>query len=256
MFAAMRIRRGASGPRFCAVLLTGASLVAAKPALGGGTARRADDRRATTTYLRAYVAQTQAGQRAVKLGAAGLRLFVVDTRRECGGVLTDMPSASASRGHVEEAIVGVLTIKLTGFAARENLRFSQAIRQLRWTSPALTRVVSTFAAVVAEGAHATSVELPLCSTLRTWAESGFTTLPNALSQFSGQLDERAAHEKRLRPLDEQERTILSQLRTYETPEQQSAARRAQGQTDASAADAVGALARAKRELFRALGVSP
>lgn len=249
----MRARRRASSRVFVAVLLAAASLMASTPAHVGGAGLPANDHAATATYLRASLAQAHAGQRAVKMGTIALRLFVADVGRECGGILTDVPSLGARRGQVEEAIVGVLTVKLTRFAAPENVRFSHAVRFLKWTSQTLTRRVSAFATAVAEGASAMSVELPICATLRTWADGGFRTLPNALSQFSGQL-ERAAR-KRSEPLERQEQTILSLLWLHETSGQRSAARRARRQTDATAAEAVGVLARAKLELFRALGIN-
>jgi hypothetical protein len=143
-------------------------------------AAAASDAAATQTYIQAnYRLVSSAGGR-IATGESILRNTLEAVRRECPHAAIGSPQDAESTQLSNEVIGAMVTASIHPDlgAIRDYLR---AVSSLRWSSGALTNAIHGYASQLK-----TLASLPqpkLCADVRSWAASGFKTLPAGTVAF-------------------------------------------------------------------------
>src|SRR5438552_954182 len=128
---------------------------------------------ATHAAIVAGYALARAGVATTDIAQSKIESFNRKLAAECPGVGRGTPETEASQPMSYEVAVALWSIAY-GSAAGPINTFARAIRPLRWTSARINRVAHTFVASLTALA---TIPLPdLCSDVRAWSASGFTTI--------------------------------------------------------------------------------
>jgi hypothetical protein len=169
-----------SGRLIGATAVATISLVALTSASLPATAS-ADDRAATTAYVRAdyaLVATARAKQGAAESILRSLRGHV---RRDCPSVVAGSPQNEASE-KLTAALIGTMRVSAMASIAKAAASYARAVSTLRWSNAALTREVHTYARELL--AQVRLAVPDYCAQLQAWKASGSTTLTPATLRFN------------------------------------------------------------------------
>ncbi len=151
--------------------------VAAPPSAALGSPR---DIAATQTYIRANYALVRAGGQAIGQSEAAVKGLMHQVREECFGVATGSPQGEDS-DQLDDELQGAITILALRPVTSEIGTFVRAVAHLRWSSPKLTRAVSSYASRLRT---LSSLSPPaVCADVRAWTASHFATLAAATDSF-------------------------------------------------------------------------
>ncbi len=148
----------------------------AHPALAAG-----GDTGATQAYLQADLRLVQAGASHIPPAKAAIDGVLARVRRECPLAAAAGPQDPQST-QLSNEVIGAMVTAAVGVDPGAGRQFVSAVRSLRWHSGSLTRAVHAYAAKVQ-----TILSLPqpnICADVRSWAATGFTTLPASTLSFS------------------------------------------------------------------------
>ena len=113
---------------------------------------------------------------------AALQTLLHRVRRECPKVAAGSPQDTDSEALTFE-LVGAMTL----VAIRPNVQaigaYSRAVAQLHWGNAKLTRAVRSYARQIHTQSLMSAPDM--CSDVRAWAASGYTTLPTRTRSFNG-----------------------------------------------------------------------
>jgi hypothetical protein len=172
------------GPSIVSVRLLGALLaLLAVLALGPADALAGQGDIATT---RAYL---QANYRLVQLTAAKIRPIEATLRsvrsqvlRECPKAAAGSPQDTASEQLSNEVIGAMVTASVHLVEARPSREYVHTAQRLSWSNPGLTRAVRGYAN---KALGLVALAPPkLCADVKSWAASGFHTLPASTASFA------------------------------------------------------------------------
>jgi hypothetical protein len=204
-----------------------ASIVALALVGCGGSSDTAD-KRATHAYLQAAYSYEQMAMTNIPAVHTAAIRFANKLGSECPGVMAgteDMQGSSRSfarqvgESRREEEQSGELEEEI-GLAEREALErpdrqalstFANAVRQLHWSNPELTRQILSEVAELQ-----TQAEQPIpdvCADIKAWVSSGYKTLPHTTKKFRVKRDEEAKQSQQTVPT----RSTASLLSSYEGP---------------------------------------
>jgi hypothetical protein len=164
-----------------AVALCGCGTAASATTSAGSPASNVEDRRATAAFL--------AAQRVVAVGLASTQMAGKDAvERYAASAIASCPGAAASvlRGgeHLVEISSDVdasTAVVLARAHSKQLTRFAAAITRVTWSDATLTALVRRLAAI--ERTLAARVPLDVCGALKSWARSGYRTLPATVVRF-------------------------------------------------------------------------
>jgi hypothetical protein len=140
---------------------------------------------ATHTAIVAGYALARAGVATIDIAQSKIESFNRKLAAECPGVGRGTPETEASQPMSYEVAVALWSIAY-GSAAGPIKTFARAIRPLRWTSARINRVAHTFVASLTALA---TIPLPdLCSDVRAWSASGFTTIPRHVIELDRRVE--------------------------------------------------------------------
>jgi hypothetical protein len=136
----------------------------------------------TRTYL-------QANYRLVQLTAAKIRPIEATLRgvrsqvlRECPRAAAGSPQDAASEQLSNEVIGAMVTASVHLVEARPSREYVRTAQRLSWSNPALTRAVRAYAN---KALGLVALAPPkLCADVKSWAASGFRTLPASTASFA------------------------------------------------------------------------
>lgn len=152
--------------------------VAPAPALASS-----QDVAATHAAITAGYALARAAVAAIPVAQSKIESFNSRLARECPNAGAGALETEAAEPMSHEVAVALWSIAY-GSAAGPIEKFARAIRPLHWTSARFDRAAHRFTAILTSLA---TIRLPdLCGDVRSWAASGFTTVP----QHVIELDER------------------------------------------------------------------
>jgi hypothetical protein len=135
----------------------------------------------TETYIRAYYALVRTAKTKVPVQQAVAADLVRKVSSHCAGVLVGSPHNTDSAALDREAL-GAVSIAILSPDRQAITHFARAVKSLRWSSPKLTRLVKAYAEKLkAEGALTAP---DLCRDMKTWATSGFRTVPGNVTRFN------------------------------------------------------------------------
>ena len=144
-------------------------VVAPSPALASS-----QDVAATHSAILAGYALARAGVATINIAQSKIASFNRKLAAECPGAGSGTPETEASQPMSYEVAVALWSIAY-GSAAGPIKTFAKAVRPLRWTNTRINRVAHIF---VANLTALATIPLPdLCSDVRAWSTSGFTTIP-------------------------------------------------------------------------------
>jgi hypothetical protein len=152
----------------------------------------AGDAAATHAYLEARLSLQRASTAAEPAELEALATLEAQVKAECPGVLAGAPP------HVKGEKTNESTLEIDGellsatFGDAEHVqhpaeaRFASAVHRLRWSNPTLTRLLRSLAR---EAAAQSAIPTPdLCSDMKFWVASGYTTVSAGTKQFLQRLN--------------------------------------------------------------------
>jgi hypothetical protein len=147
----------------------------------------ASDAVATHAYLKARIVLQRA---MVAIGPAELtaiKALAAQVKAECPGVLAGAPPHVKGEKTSKSKLEVSRELLSTSFGAAEHVghqvdaRFARTVRRLRWSNPKLTRLLRSLAI---EQAEQSAIPLPnLCSDMKFWVASGYTTVSAGTKKF-------------------------------------------------------------------------
>jgi hypothetical protein len=156
----------------CVLALAGATLAP--------TALASSDGAATSRYVRANYTLVLAAHSRIKQVESTLRGLLGRIRHECPQAAANSPQETQSEQLSNEA-VGTLVLTAIHVDLTAGRAYVTAVRGLHWSNASITRSVRAYASKVS---RMISLPIPkLCSDVRSWAQSGFTTLPSFTEPF-------------------------------------------------------------------------
>ena len=102
-------------------------------------------------------------------------------RSECPRLVVGSPQNEASEKLTAELIASMHLVALKTLASAIG-SYSRSVAQLRWSNPALTRIVHTYARELL--AQSRLAVPDICAELRAWKASGYTALPAGTLPFN------------------------------------------------------------------------
>ncbi len=141
----------------------------------------ASDSSTSAAYVRenyALVASAHARQGAAE---AALQSLLARVRRECPSIVAGSPQNEASEKLTFE-LVGAMRLVAIAPVAKAVATYSRAVAGLRWSSPALTRAVHSYARELLTQSRLAVPDF--CGALRAWKASGYATLPPGTLTFN------------------------------------------------------------------------
>jgi hypothetical protein len=135
---------------------------------------------ATRTYIRANYALVRAGGRAIGQSEAAVKGLMHQVRAECLGVATGSPQGEDS-DKLDNELQGAITILALRPVTGAVGTFVRAVAHLRWSSPQLTRAVSSYAGKLRTLSSLTPPAV--CADVRAWTASHFATLAPGTDSF-------------------------------------------------------------------------
>jgi hypothetical protein len=160
------------------VLLIAASAVTFVPA-SANAAR--GDAAATRAYIQANLRLVQTATSRIPRIEVTLRKVLAGVRAECPMAAASSPQNSQST-QLSDEVIGDMVMAVVAQDRPAGRAFVDAAGHLAWSDRTLTRTIGSYVAQVR-----TLIELPqpkLCSDVRAWAASRFTTLPPSTLAFS------------------------------------------------------------------------
>ncbi|HUH80262.1 MAG TPA: hypothetical protein VLZ06_02950 [Solirubrobacteraceae bacterium] len=157
-----------------------AALAVAAIALVPASGASASNASATHAYLSANYALVHAAHTRIHQVESTLRGLLAQIRRECPLAAKGSPEETQSE-QLSNEVIGTMVLTAIRLDLPAGRAYVKAVRPLRWSSPSLTRSVHGYAEKVAK-----IITLPvpkLCQDVKSWASSGFTTLPSATRPF-------------------------------------------------------------------------
>ncbi len=143
-------------------------------------AAQASDASATGAYLQANLALVNASNSAIPAVERTLRSLRVRLGGECARAAANSPEDTDSE-QLSNEVIGAMVTTADRVDLAAGSTFVRAVRGLRWSSSSLTRQVAAYASHVSR-----LIALPvpkICRDIRTWASSGFQTLPAGTIPF-------------------------------------------------------------------------
>jgi hypothetical protein len=140
----------------------------------------ARDLAATQTYIRANYALVRVGAHEIGPSEAAVKGLLHQVREECLGSATGSPQGEDS-DQLDDELQGAITILALRPVTSEIGAFVRAVAHLRWSSPQLTRAVSSYASKLRTLSSLTPP--PVCADVRAWTASHFATLAAATDSF-------------------------------------------------------------------------
>jgi hypothetical protein len=155
-------------------------VVAGALALGQVQPALASDAAATRSYLQADYALLRAGQRNIKASEAAYKSVLRRVRSECPQAGLNSPQ-NAQSTQMSNEVIGAMVVS----AAKPDLAaikaYLHAVAGLHWSSAAINRSVARYRAML--GTIFKTGVPDLCSDVKSWAASGFHTLPSSTPAF-------------------------------------------------------------------------
>jgi hypothetical protein len=175
---------------------------------------------ATRAYIRANYALVRAARANLASAETGVKSLANQITAQCPLAAAGSPQDYDSE-QLSLEVVGAMTISGYRLDDAAAAAFAHAVRSLRWSDRALTRIVRTYAAQLPA---LTTLALPdVCADVQAWAASGYRTLPASTVQFdaSYEADDIQAEEVPLRLLtpyeDAVEASLVRRTRRLEGP---------------------------------------
>jgi hypothetical protein len=140
----------------------------------------ASDATATSTYLQANY--TFARTADAEIPAVERTLHSLRTRvgGECGEAAANSPQDTDSE-QLSNEVIGTMVTTADRVNLAAGRTFVKAVRGLRWSSSTLTRQIAAYASHVS---RMIALAVPkICEDIRSWAGSGFQTLPSSTIPF-------------------------------------------------------------------------
>jgi hypothetical protein len=134
----------------------------------------------TQTYLTASYAALHETVTEWPRVEASIHELDLKLRTECPDVAASSPQNEPAQKMTYEVAGAIWS---TAYHANTGLvqRFVRAVKPLRWSNPAITRIGRSYATSLLE---LTLLPMPnLCGDVRTWGSNGFTTIPADTLQF-------------------------------------------------------------------------
>lgn len=164
------------------IVLATALLLGFIPA-GAAAAQR--DESSTHAYLVAnfaFLRSVRANEHAVNANIAKLNLTLA---AQCPRVGSGAPQNEEAQ-HMSYETAGALWTTLYHTDAKLVQKFMRAVRPLRWSNSAITRIAEGY--VTSLRKLATLQSPNLCSDVRAWSANGFKTIPTSTAQFDHRLE--------------------------------------------------------------------
>ncbi len=166
-------------PRSLVHCLAASLLLAAGAAIAPSGAQ-ASDASATGAYLQANYALVSAASSRIGQVEHTLRSLRVRLGSECSGAAANSPEDTDSE-QLSNEVIGTMITTAERVDLAAGRSFVKAVRGLSWSSGSLSGQVRAYAAHVSR-----LIALPvpkICNDIRSWAASGFGTLPAATEPF-------------------------------------------------------------------------
>ena len=129
---------------------------------------------ATSTYLQANYTLMQAAAARIRQAETTLHSLQHKIDGECGGAAANSPENSQSE-QLSNEVIGTMVLSAYHLDTAAGRTFVRAVRGLHWSNATLTHAVRMYASQVNKEL---SMAVPkLCDDVRSWAASGFQTLP-------------------------------------------------------------------------------
>jgi hypothetical protein len=140
---------------------------------------------ATHTAILAGYTLARAGVATINIAQSKVESFNRRLAAECPGVGSGAPETEASQPMSHEVAVALWSIAY-GSAAGPIERFAKEVRPLRWTSARINDIARSF---VANLTGLATIPLPdLCGDARAWRASGFTAIPQHVSELDSRVE--------------------------------------------------------------------
>ncbi len=152
------------------------------PANAAGAPR---DMSSTRAYLLAnysFLRTVRAKEHTVNMNIAKLNQTFAE---QCPSVGMGAPQNEAAQ-HMSYEVAGALWFTLYHTDAKAVQTFVQAVKPLRWSNSAITRIAHGYIISLHELAALTMPDL--CGDVRTWSSGGFKTVPASTIQFDRHLE--------------------------------------------------------------------
>jgi hypothetical protein len=138
------------------------------------------DLTATRAYVAADYALVHTARVNLKTGEAALESLRATLSAECPQAAAASPENEAAE-HLSNEVVGAMGTVFIRSDTQAVASFAEAVSQLQWSNAQLTRKVDVYAAKLK--AIAALATPDVCGDVRTWAASGYRTLPTTTTQF-------------------------------------------------------------------------
>jgi hypothetical protein len=138
------------------------------------------DLTATRAYVAADYALVHTARVNLKTGEAALESLRATLTAECPKAAASSPENEAAE-HLSNEVIGAMGTVFIRSDAQAVASFAEAVSRLRWSNAKLTRKVDVYAAKLK--AIAALATPDVCGDVRTWAASGYRTLPATTMQF-------------------------------------------------------------------------
>lgn len=140
----------------------------------------------TRTYLRADYALQLAVKESIPAEREAANDFISEVESQCPNAMAGAPHTKQT-STVDSEILGAMIVALSKPEDRASIKFAHAVENLRWSSRKLTHTVTSY---TAELRAQTRLATPnLCSDIKAWVASGYTTLTASTLRFSQQFDD-------------------------------------------------------------------
>jgi hypothetical protein len=156
-----------STPTLTATLVALAIFPAAATAAGSDAA-------ATQSYIQANYRMVQYAGSRIPIGEAAIRRVLAQVRRECPAAAANSPQNPEST-QLSNEVIGLMVTSAIHDALPTIREFVRAASRLHWTSRSLTGAVQAYVGKLRT--MASLAPPPVCADVRSWAASGFRTLP-------------------------------------------------------------------------------
>ena len=158
-----------------------ASAAAAAPALApAASLARARNAAATRAYIKANYALVLVARANLPTGTAAIKSLASQVAGECPLAALDAPQDHDAE-QLSNEVVGALEVAAYAPDKTSMLAFAHTVKRLRWSNAKLTRMVRAYAAKL-EG-FPTLAPPNICADVKTWAASGYHTLPASTVAF-------------------------------------------------------------------------
>jgi hypothetical protein len=158
-----------------------ATLVPLALLLGPAQALAGGDGASTASYLRANYALVSSAHAKQGAAEAALQSLLARVRDECPKLVDGSPQNEASEKLTFELVGAMHLVALKPLSGAIG-GYARAAARLRWSNPALTRMVHTYARQLL--AQSKLAVPDFCGELRAWKSTAYATLPPATLPFN------------------------------------------------------------------------